>query len=76
MGNFVSPWWFMYRFAAFVHDAGALRGPDGDVLPVVAFSQIRHLQTDEGGSQMRYERRDRMIKEVYNKKDTQLYRKY
>lgn len=45
----------MYHFAAFLHDARALRGPHGDVLSVVAFSQIRHLQMDKGESQITYE---------------------
>lgn len=48
-----SPGYCVYRFVAFLHDAGVDRGPDGDVLPVVVFDQVGHLHTDKGGSQMR-----------------------
>lgn len=41
--NFVSLMWCVYRFEAFLHDHGAQRGPDSDVVPVVASDQVWHL---------------------------------
>lgn len=40
-------WWFEYRFTAFLHDAGVDRGPDRDLLPVVAFDQVWHLHPEK-----------------------------
>lgn len=51
--SFVAPRWSVYRFAAFLHDPGVHRGPDSDLLPVVASDQVWHLHTDKRGSQVK-----------------------
>lgn len=71
--RFVSPWWSVYRFEAFLHDAGVHRGPDSGLLPVVASDQVWHLHTVRATDETtRYERvssQNVKVRSIWNKRD-------